>query len=326
MRRGLGVAAVLALLLAFAGAGQAKKAPPIVIGVVFQAGATPFDNAIQKGVDASAAIYGFRPRYVSPHKRSAAAAESAIQGLIRDKVNALIVVPATQSGDLASSVDSAVAAGIETATAGFDVTGSRRNFFYGPSPYAEGRAQAQRLLLTLHGEKKKGVVQYVITSCLPRAFQQSGRRAGFEAAMRANPYRKEFTVKRVAFYDSTTVPSTNRATIALALKKHPAVGAVYAECEPDTVDWGVLLRQKAKHGVLVAGHEWQPAIFTLISQGWVAWSLAQSPYSMGTATSRILFQFESAGTALPKGDVPSASVFATKANLKQIQASPDYLP
>jgi ABC-type sugar transport system substrate-binding protein len=328
MRRGALLTAVAGLLLAVAGAAPAaleRKAPPVVIGVVLPPTSDPLFGAIQKGVDASAAANGFRPRYAST-RRSATSEASAIQTMIRAKVDALLVVPATRGPDLAASIDAAVAAGIETATAGFDVTGSRRVFFYGPNPAAEGRAQAQRLLLALHTQKRKGVVEYAITSCFPNAVVQRGRRVGFEAALRANPYKKEFTVKRVGFYGTSTVPSTNRVAIAHAYAKLPGLDAVYAECEPDTVNWGVLLRQKQNHSVLVAGHEWSPAIFTLVSQGWVAWSLAPSPYDMGYGASRLLFQFESQGTALPKGTIGSKSVFVTKTNIAQVKAGPDYLP
>ena len=325
MRRGIQLATFALLLVAVgtASAGRVKKTPPIVIGVVLPSSTDRYFAAIQKGVSASAAANGFKVKLAVARRGGVKREIEAISKLTTAPVDALLVVPLADAA-LNSSINSAVVAGIETATAALDAPGSRRAFFYGPDSNAEGRAQAQRLLTTLHTAKRTGVVEYVITSCLPGAVQQRGRRLGFEAAMRANPYKKEFTVKRIGFYGTTTVPFQNRLLIRKVLAKLPGVDAVYAECAPDTVNWGVALREKKKQGVLVAGHEWYGAIFSLISQGWVSWSLGPSPYDMGYTAALRLFQFESAGTALPKGAVASKSVFATKATLAQIKAGPDY--
>jgi len=185
-------------------------------------------------------------------------------------------------------------------------------------------AQAARVLATLHAAHRHGPIDYLVSTCLPAASVQVSRRAAFAAALRSNPYAKEFQLRSVGVLDSTTNPDTSRLRITAALAGHPHLGVLYATCEPDSVNWGVELRARKRHDVLVAAHDWGPDVFTLIAEGWLPWSLGQSPYGMGLAAAKYLYLHGRLNQALPTGGVVSPSVFAVKATLSALRASPDY--
>lgn len=328
----VGVAAAAAVVLlpaggAFGAPGSKTPKPPkpptVTIGVLLPSQSNPIFAAIQKGIEQSRATYGFKANYNFAKHGNSGDQISAIRQLILQKVTAIAIVPA-DPGAVSPAIDAAVAAGIPVATLYADATSSRRSFFYGPSAAAEGKAQAQHVLASLHALHRRGVVEYAVSSCLPKASAQVARRNAFAAVVRANPYAKEFQLKALGVFDTGTVPATSLIRVRKQLAAHPGVDVVYATCAPDTVNWGIVLRQRKNRTVLVAGHEWSPAVFTLISQGWIRWSLGQSPYNTGLTSTKLLYLHASLGSALPHGVVPALSVFATKATLAQIRAGVDY--
>src|SRR5207248_1071222 len=101
------------------------------------------------------------------------------------------------------------------------------------------------------------------------------------------------------------------------------VRVVYAMCAPDTENWGKVIKQHGNHKILIAGHDWLPQTLNLIGQGWIPWSLGESPYDMGYTSLRLVYEHVAQGKPLPTGVLFAKSVFATKKNLAQIRKSPD---
>jgi ribose transport system substrate-binding protein len=329
MRAGRGSWAGVAVIvggLAIAGvavgarAPKPPKVPKVTIGVVLPSVSSPVFAAVKGGIGASQATYGFHAKYIAekPGKELA-----AVQQLIALHASSIVIAP-FGPGTANGAINAAVAAGIPVVTVVSDAAGSHRSFFYGPSPAAEGKAQALRVLAALHTAHRGGAIEYAVSSCLPAAAPQVERRTAFEAALKANPYAKEFQLKAVGVFDTSTLPGLSLRRIEKQYASHPKLAVVYATCLSDTQNWGIVLRRHNRRNVIVAGHDWAPAVFTLIAQGWIPWSLAQSPYNMGQQVAKLLYLHATQSQVLPKGVVPSVSVFATKANLRQIRTTLDF--
>jgi ribose transport system substrate-binding protein len=323
-----GALALTLVLAACGGATDAVTPTPVATRLTFAFVLPDLQNPIfvpmRTGAEAAAKEFGFDLRLVGPQPAGVQGQISLLQDFTQQKVDGLIVVPVDATG-VNPAIDAAVAAGIPVATANLDATGSKRAFYYGPDAKTEGALQAKRLMETLHSQGAKGVVNYVITSCLPSVSGQLDRRAGFETTTdKSNPYASDFTLKEVGFFDTSTDPAKNLSNVQnIYTSKSREMQVAYAMCAPDTQNWGKTLKDNNNKNIIVVGHDWLPGTLDLIGEGWVPWSLGESPYDMGYTPLKMLYENKTKGTALPTGAVFAKSIFADKTNLDEIRKSPD---
>jgi ribose transport system substrate-binding protein len=300
--------------------GKSGKKP--TIGFVLPDLQNPIFVPMRTGIEDAGKKYGFTPKIVGPQSADAQGQTALIQTLTQQKVDGLVVVPVDASG-VNRAIDAAVAAGIPTATANLDAPASKRAFYYGPNAKLEGQEEAKRTLATLHDQGATGALKAVLTSCLPSVTGQLDRRAGFEAGIKDNPYSSEFQLTEDGFFNTGTDPAKNLQNVQNISKSKRDAKVVYAMCAPDTENWGKVLRQDGNHDVLVAGHDWLPETMNLIEQGWLPWSLGESPYDMGFTPTKLLYEHITNGAPLPSGEKFAKSIFADKSNLEEIRKSPD---
>lgn len=324
------VAVTVAAAVLFAGAAAGTgtgtvQAKSVTIGFVLPDLQNPIFVPMRTGASKAAKKFGFTLKLVGPASGDAPGQISLIQDLTTQHVNGIIVVPVDAKA-VNPAIDAAVNQGITVATANLDAVGSKRAFYYGPNAKLEGKLEGKRVLSTLHKARLKGKVNFVITSCLPSVTGQLDRRAGFEATVKngANPYRKTFTMHEAGFYNTTTDPVKNLANIKnIYTAKSSSIRVVYAMCAPDTENWGKVVKQNNNHHLLIAGHDWLPQTLNLIGEGWIPWSLGESPYDMGYTSSKLVYDHVALGKPLPHGILFAKSIFATKKNLAKIRKSPD---
>jgi ABC-type sugar transport system substrate-binding protein len=300
------------------------QAKSITLGFILPDLTNPIFVPMRTGANKASSQFGFSLKLVGPTSGDVQGQIALMQDLVTAKVNGIIVVPADATG-LNTSINSAITKGIPVATANLDAPGSNRAFYYGPNAKLEGQLEAKRTMTYLHYHGAKGVINYVITSCLPSVTGQLDRRAGFEQTVkRHDPYKNTFTMKEIGFYNTTTDPVKNLANVKnIYTAKKNQMKVVYAMCAPDTENWGKTIRQAHNHSLLIAGHDWLPQTLNLIGQGWIPWSLGESPYDMGFTSLKLMYQHVANGATLPHGILFAKSIFATKANLAQIRKSPD---
>jgi ribose transport system substrate-binding protein len=300
------------------------QAKSITLGFILPDLTNPIFVPMRTGASKAESQFGFTLKLVGPTSGDVQGQISLMQDMETQKVNGIIVVPADSSG-LNTSINGAIAKGIPVATANLDAPASNRAFYYGPNAKLEGQLEAKRTMTYLHYHHKTGVLNYVITSCLPSVTGQLDRRAGFEQTVKNhNPYKGAFTLKEIGFYNTTTDPVKNLANVKnIYTAKSGKMQVVYAMCAPDTENWGKTIKQHGNHSLLIAGHDWLPQTLNLIGQGWVPWSLGESPYDMGFTSLKLMYQHAATGAALPHGILFAKSIFATKKNLAQIRKSPD---
>jgi len=283
----------------------------------------PIFVPMRKGAQDAADKLGFTLKLVGPQPAGAQQQIALIQDLVQQKADGIIVVP-IDSTALNPAINAAVAAGVVVATANLDAPDSKRAFYYGVNGRKEGEDQGTKTLDTLHGKGTKGEVKYVVTSCLPSVTGQQDRRAGFESVVNTkNTYASDFQMKEVGFYDTSTDPAKNLVNVQNIYTAKPDVNVVYAMCAPDTQNWGKTVKEHSNHNILIVGHDWLPGTLDLIGEGWVPWSLAESPYDTGYASLQLVYDHLANNKPLPSGSLFAKSVFADKSNLDEIRKSPD---
>jgi ribose transport system substrate-binding protein len=320
----LAVVLVLGSVAASRWTAPAVQAKSITLGFVLPDLQNPIFVPMRTGANDASKKFGFSLKLVGPTSGDVQGQISLMQDLVQEKVNGIIVVPADATG-LNTSINKAISAGIPVATANLDAPGSNRAFYYGPNAKLEGQLEAKRVMTWLHTHHKTGTINYVITSCLPSVTGQLDRRAGFEQTVKnKNPYKGQFHLAEIGFYNTTTDPVKNLANVKnIYTAKKSSMQVVYAMCAPDTENWGKTVKQAGDHNLLIAGHDWLPQTLNLIGSGWIPWSLGESPYDMGYTSLKYMYQHAANGAALPHGILFARSIFATKANLAQIRKSPD---
>jgi ribose transport system substrate-binding protein len=321
------LALVFMLLTAIPGAvthAPLAHAKSITLGVILPEMQNPFELPLEAGARAAAKQLGFTLKLVGPNPPTTQGQISLVQDQIQQKVDGILLEPADTTA-INTTIAKAAGAGIPVATVILDAPASQRAFFLGPNAKREGQQEALHAMRMLHRQHVTGVVNYVLTSCFPTVSGQLLRRAGWEQAVKhMNPFPKEFTMREVGFYNSTTDPAKNLSTIqTVYTSKGSQIKVAYAMCAPDTEDWGKVVRQHGDHHIIIAGHDWLPGTLTLIQQGWIPWSLGEAPYESTVTALTKLYNHAAHGTALPHGTFYSRSIFATKANLAQIRKSPD---
>jgi len=320
------LASTLALLLAlipYAWPRSTAAAKQLTLGFVLPDLQNPIFVPMRVGAQDAAKKLGFNLRLVGPQPAGVQGQIALIQDLAQQKVDGLVVVPSDATA-LNTAINDAITANITVATANLDTVGSKRAFYYGPNARKEGELEAQRVLGTLHGRGARGTVNYIVTSCLPSVTGQLERRAGFETFVKTrNSYSRQFQMKEIGFFNTSTDPAKNLSNIQNIYTAKRDAQVIYAMCAPDTENWGKVLMDHGDHRLLVAGHDWLPGTLDLIGQGWIPWSLGESPYDMGYSSLKLIYDHLANGKHLPTGIIFAKSVFCDKSNLAQIRKSPD---
>lgn len=285
----------------------------------------PVELPLRVGAQNAAKHYGFALKIVGPSPATAQQQITLLQDEAANHPNGIVLLPVNSTA-LVPEINKVVTSGIPIATTELDAPTSKRAFFYfsGSPPTVEGQMSAEKVFAAFNAEHRTGTIDYVITSCLPTVTGQQQRRSGFEQEVaKLNP-TSPFKLKEVGFYNTTTDPATNLSNITnIYTARRGKIGLAYAMCGPDTQNWGTVLKHNNDHSILVAGYNWLPQILTLIQEGWVAWALNESLYEEGYFTTTKLYEHAATGAPLPTGVTYGTSTFATKANLKQVEQSPD---
>lgn len=301
-----------------AGKGQGNQ--KVTLGFILPDLQNPIFVPMRTGAQDAAKKYGFELKLVGPQPPGVQGQISLIQDLVQQKVNGIILVPSDATG-LNKAIDDAITAGVPVATANLDAPESKRAFYYGPNALQEGQLQGQKVLDMLKKQGATGNVAYLITSCLPSVTGQLDRRKGFETTV--NKQSGTFTMKEVGFFDTSTDPAKNLSNIQNIYTSQSKVDVIYAMCAPDTQNWGKVLKDNNNKKVLLAGHDWLPGTLDLIDEGWVPWSLGESPYDMGFSPLEKMYEYAANGKELPTGVIFAKSMFADKSNMQEIRKSPD---
>ena len=306
--------------------GTAKSTDTVKLALILDDLTNPVELPLRKGAEAAAKKDGFSLKIVGPSPNTAQAQIALVQDQVAQKVNGIVMLPVDSSA-LVPAINAAVAAGVPVATTELDAPTSNRSFFYfgGTPPLQQGMMQADKVAAYEKAHGATGTVNVVVTSCLPTVTGQQDRRKGFEQEVaKLNEQNLGFTLKEIAFANTTTDPAKNLSNIQnLYTANGSKMQVAYAMCGPDTQNWGTVLQRAQNHNILVAGYDWLPQTLNLIDQGWVGWSMGSSLYDEGFHTFDVLYQHFANGKALPTGFQHGTSTYATKANLATVRQSPD---
>ena len=306
--------------------GTTKSTDTVKLALILDDLTNPVELPLRKGAEAAAKKDGFSLKIVGPSPNTAQAQIALVQDQVAQKVNGIVMLPVDSSA-LVPAINAAVAAGVPVATTELDAPTSNRSFFYfgGTPPLQQGMMQADKVAAYEKAHGATGTVNVVVTSCLPTVTGQQDRRKGFEQEVaKLNKQNMGFTLKEIAFANTTTDPAKNLSNIQnLYTANGSKMQVAYAMCGPDTQNWGTVLSRANDHKILVAGYDWLPQTLNLIGQGWVGWSLGSSLYDEGYHTFDVMYQHFANGKALPTGFQHGTSTYATKANLATVRQSPD---
>jgi ABC-type sugar transport system substrate-binding protein len=304
----------------------AKSTASVKLALILDDLTNPVELPLRKGAEAAAKQDGFSLKIVGPSPNTAQAQIALVQDQVAQKVNGIVMLPVDSSA-LVPAINAAVAAGVPVATTELDAPTSKRSFFYfgGTPPLQQGMMQADKVAAYEKAHGATGDVNVVVTSCLPTVTGQQDRRKGFEQEVaKLNKQNMGFTLKEIAFANTTTDPAKNLANIQnLYTANGSKMQVAYAMCGPDTQNWGTVLSRAGDHKILVAGYDWLPQTLNLIGQGWVGWSMGSSLYNEGFHTFDVMYQHFAHGKPLPTGFQFGTSTYATKDNLAQVRQSPD---
>ena len=306
--------------------GTAKSTDTVKLALILDDLTNPVELPLRKGAEAAAKKDGFSLKIVGPSPNTAQAQIALVQDQVAQKVNGIVMLPVDSSA-LVPAINAAVAAGVPVATTELDAPTSNRSFFYfgGTPPLQQGMMQADKVAAYEKAHGATGTVNVVVTSCLPTVTGQQDRRKGFEQEVaKLNKQNMGFTLKEIAFANTTTDPAKNLSNIQnLYTANGSKMQVAYAMCGPDTQNWGTVLSRANDHKILVAGYDWLPQTLNLIDQGWVGWSMGSSLYDEGFHTFDVLYKHFANGKALPTGFQHGTSTYATKTNLATVRQSPD---
>lgn len=322
------VAAVSTMFVAGAWGGAAAQSEPsdVSIALVLNDLTNPVSAPLRKGAEDAAAELGFELTTVGPSPATAEGQISLLQDMATQEVDGVILLP-VDSDALVPAVDELVDSGIPVVTTELDAPNSKRAFFYfgGANTLDQGRFSAERLFETLSSQAREGTLNYVITSCLPTVTGQQDRMNGFvDRVAELNAEGGPFQLQQVGFYNTSTDPARNLSNIQnIYTAEAGNIQVAYAMCGPDTMNWGLTLKQNDDDSILVAGYDWLPGTLDLIEEGWVEWAQGSSLYDEGSHTARVLFDHLANGTPLPTGAQSGEAVWADSSNLEEVRNSPD---
>jgi len=329
-RAALAIALVVTLVVAATATSAvhrtAKGTASVKLALILDDLTNPVELPLRKGAQAAAKKDGFSLNITGPSPNTAQAQITLVQDAVAQKVNGIVMLPVDSSA-LVPAINAAVAAGVPVATTELDAPTSKRAFFYfgGTPPLQQGMMQADKVAAYEKAHGASGTVNVVVTSCLPTVTGQQDRRKGFEQEVaKLNKQNMGFTLKEIAFANTTTDPAKNLTNIQnLYTADGSKMQVAYAMCGPDTQNWGTVLERAGNHKILVAGYDWLPQTLNLIGSGWVAWSMGSSLYNEGFHTFDVMYQHFAHGKPLPTGFQFGKSTYATKANLAMVRQSPD---
>ena len=330
-RRGTRIALITAIATLLVGAGWGTAvaqtdASDVSIALVLNDLTNPVSAPLRKGAEDAAAEFGFDLTVVGPSPATAEGQISRLQDVATQEVDGVILLP-VDSEALVPAIDALVDSGIPVVTTELDAPGSKRAFFFfgGANTLDQGRFSAERVFETLASRDAEGTLNYVITSCLPTVTGQQDRMNGFvERVTELNAEDYPFDLQQVGFYNTTTDPARNLANIQnIYTAEAGNIQVAYAMCGPDTMNWGLALKQNDDKGILVAGYDWLPGTLDLIEEGWVEWAQGSSLYQEGNHTAKVLFEHLANGTPLPEGALSGEAVWADRSNIDEVRNSPD---
>jgi ribose transport system substrate-binding protein len=285
--------------------------------------ANPFYIPSIKGSRRAAQKYGVDLQVVGTQQFDAHQQIALFDDALTAGTRAIVAVPGDPTV-LNNAIAKAKAKGVYVGTVLLDAPKSKRDFFVGHDVVREGREQGKRVLQALHRRRASGLVQAVITTCLPGSTGQEGRRKGFtQVVTRENPYKARFQVKIIAYLNATGEPAKSLANHQNLLLAHPHVKVIYPMCAINTLSAGQVVKAKNRKDIIIAGHDWLPQTLDLIEQGWIPWSVGEAPYDNGYKAVQWLAQAVRGARPVPHGLVITKTLLATKANLAKVRKSPN---
>ena len=300
-------------------ASQAKVKMTMIIPEL----ANPFYVPSEKGARSAAKNYAVDLQITGTQQFDPNQQIALFDNALTAGAQAILAVPGDPT-TLNNEIAKAKAKGVLVATDLLDAPTSKRDFFIGHDTEAEGREQGQRVLRLLHQRKARGVVQALITTCLPGSTGQELRRRGFTRAVtRRNPYKATFQVKIIAYINASGEPAKSLATHQNLLIAHPKVKVLYPMCAISTLNAGQVVEGKNRKDIIIAGHDWLPQTLDLIQQGWINWSVGERPYENAQTAVKWLAQAVRGTKPIPHGIFYSKTALATKANIAKVRKSPD---
>lgn len=316
-------AAVIAVAPAASARSERASRDKIKMTFIIPELANPFYIPGIKGARLAAKKYDVDLQVVGTQQFDAHQQIALLDDALAARTQAILAVPGNPIA-LNRVIAKAKAKGVYVGTDILDAPKSKRDFFIGHDTEAEGREQGQRVVQLLHRRGARGVVKAVITTCLPGASGQEGRRKGFTTAVtKRNPYATEFRVKIIAYLNATGEPAKSLANHQNLLLAHPDVKVLYPMCAINTLSAGQVVKAKHRGDIIIAGHDWLPQTLDLIQQGWIAWSVGEVPYENTQKAVKWLAEAVRGTKPVPHGIFYAKVALATKANVAKVRKSPD---
>lgn len=236
------------------------------VTVAFVPGATGvgFYNAMENGIRAQAAKYGWKTIYQGSPDFAPSAQTPVVEAVCARHPTALLVAP-TDPVAMEPAIKKCMSAGILVATVDTALSSTQGLLAAITSDNLQGGSAAAAFIAqALHG---KG--QVATLSLDPTATTQALRIKGFDAALRKHP---SITVAANEYTGQSE--STSESDASSILTAHPQVKAFFGAGEPNAE--GAALAAKGKHAVVV-GYDADPSAIQDLRSGLMSATVAQQP-------------------------------------------------
>jgi ribose transport system substrate-binding protein len=263
-------ATALSLSLLIASCGPAPHSNERYVFVAANINIPYWQSAKAGFLDSGKALKGAKVEFVGPSSYAPNDELKAFQDAVASAPAGILVSPA-QSDLFKDAIDTAVSAGIPVVCVDSDSPGSHRILFIGTDNYRAGMESGKTLAALLYGHG--GIVMVKIAG----QNNQEERARGVRDAIRANP-----AMAVGAEVNDSGSPDVAGSEITNMIRRggHPA-GIL---CLEATCGAGVAsaLEQLGMAGTIpIVAMDADPKTLTLVSQGMIAATVAQKPYTMG---------------------------------------------
>lgn len=284
MKRTVGLALTVALLVSFVSLGAFASEKELVIALVPKATTSQWFLPARDGVEQAFADAGQKVRllYVSGSSETDVAGQvNTVQNLISRNVDG-IIISATDGKAMGPIVDEAIEAGIPVMTFDSDIPESKRLGYFGTNNIDTGYSAGEALARLVGGKGKVAVIMGVLG-----ASNEMDRLQGFEKALGNYP---EISIINVI--DTQGDRSKAAEAAANVLTSNPDVVGLFGNtgiAAPGMAQGVVEAGFAGK--VRLVGMDDVPDNLRFLEEGVIDAIVVQSPYNMGYGAATALLQY-----------------------------------